>query len=55
MVDRLRLIVYLNSDSKCSVFERIVDFDSSVSVPFESLKNDMRFLFGKSCKVVFEL
>lgn len=55
MTDRLRMIVYACNESVKPVFERIVDFDSNTSVPFERLCLDARFLFGSKCKVVFEL
>ena len=55
MIDRLRLIVYANPQANKPCFERIVDFDCSTSIPFESLRNDAKFLFGNNCKVIFEL
>lgn len=37
------------------LFERIVEVHDDLSVPFESLVKDMKFLFGSSCIVSFNV
>ena len=55
MLDRIRVIVYLTGDSTKPVFERMIDYDSSVKVKFDEMVSTLKFMFGKSSKVVFEL
>ena len=55
MLDRIRVIVYLTGDSTKPVFERMIDYDSNVQVKYEEIIGTMKFIFGKSSKVVFEL
>ena len=55
MLERIRVLVFLTGDSAKPVFERIVDYDSNVQVKYESLVDSLKFFFGISCKVVFEL
>lgn len=43
----------LQSDSK--LFERIVDVHDDLSVPYESLVSNLKFLFGNSTVVQFNL
>lgn len=35
MLDRIRILVYLTGDSTKPVFERMVDYDSSVQVKYD--------------------
>lgn len=43
----------MQSDSK--LFERIVDVHDDLSVPYESLVSNLKFLFGNSTVVQFNL
>jgi len=37
------------------IFERIIDVHDDLSVPYESLVKDLKFLFGSSCIVSFNI
>lgn len=37
------------------LFERVIDVHDDLSVPYESLVKDMKFLFGSSCVVSFNI
>lgn len=43
----------LNSDNK--LFERIIDVHDDLRIPYESLVYDLKFLFGSSCIVSFNI
>lgn len=43
----------LQSDTR--LFERILDLPDAVSVPFDSLVSTLKFLFGQSCIVSFNI
>ena len=55
MLDRIRVIVFLTGDSTKPVFERMIDYDSNVKIKFDEMVSTLKFMFGKSSKVVFEL
>ena len=37
------------------LFERIIDIHDDLKIPYESLVLDMKFLFGNSCVVSFNV
>lgn len=37
------------------LFERLVELHDDLLVPYSSLVNDMKFLFGSSCIVSFDI
>lgn len=37
------------------IFERVIDVHDDLSIPYESLVKDMKFLFGSSCVVSFNI
>lgn len=37
------------------VYERILDIDDNLSIPYESLLTSMRMLYGSNCQVTFSL
>ena len=43
----------MSNDNK--IFERIVDVHDDLAIPFESLVKDLRFMFGASCVVSFNI
>lgn len=43
----------LQSDSR--LFERIVEVHDDISVPYSTLISDMKFLFGSSCVISFNV
>lgn len=43
----------MSTDSK--LFERIIEVHDDISVPYSSLISDMKFLFGSSCVVSFNV
>lgn len=54
----LKLDVYLNAtaqDARKAVFERIVNVPAGVSIPFDSLISDMKFLFGYDSIVFIQI
>lgn len=54
----IRVIVYANTsarDSRKAVFERIVSVPFGVDVPYNSLVDNLKFLFGDLSIVVFEI
>lgn len=54
----VRVIVYANNSAKDSrkvVFERIVSVPLCVDVPYNSLVDNLKFLFGDMSIVVFEI
>lgn len=55
---RLQIKVYLNQDSFLSgrcLFERFIDTDLSLKIPYDSLQSSLRFMFGQFCVVSFNL
>ena len=42
-------------DNDKRLFERIISLPFGVSVPFQSLIDDFKFLYGDSCVVVFRV
>lgn len=54
----IRVIVYTNNsakDSRKAIFERIVSVPFGVDVPYGSLIDNLKFLFGDKSIVVFEV
>lgn len=54
----LQILVYLNKESFRNgkpCFQRLVDLDPSIVVPYHSLASDLKFLYGSSCVVSFDL
>lgn len=54
----LQISVYLNKESfrNCKpCFQRLVDLDPSIVVPYHSLASDLKFLYGSSCVISFDL
>lgn len=54
----LRIKVFLNDGAKqnnAPVFSRSVEVSEGVCVPYTSLLGDFKFLFGRSCIVIFEV
>lgn len=48
---QLQIMVFNNMDARTSnrpVFERIIDINESLTVPYDSLVSDLKFLFGAS-------
>ena len=43
----------LNSNDR--IFERIIDVHDDLVIPYESLVKDLKFLFGSSCIVSFNI
>lgn len=43
----------MSNDNK--IFERIVDVHDDLAIPFESLVKDLKFMFGSSCVVSFNI
>lgn len=43
----------LNSGDR--IFERIIDVHDDLVIPYESLVKDLKFLFGSSCIVSFNI
>lgn len=55
---QLQIRVYSGVSSMADnnrLFERIVEVHDDLSIPFESLVKDMKFLFGSSCIVSFNV
>jgi hypothetical protein len=55
---RLQIKVFLNDSSfeaKRCLFERILDIDPSISVPFHQMVSLFKFLYGSSCVVTFNV
>lgn len=42
-------------ESNNRLFERIIEVHDDISVPYSSLISDMKFLFGSSCIVSFNV
>lgn len=54
----LKLDVYLNASAyeiRKPVFERIVNIPVGVSIPFDSLISDMKFLFGIDSIILIQI
>ena len=43
----------MSNDNK--IFERIVDVHDDLTIPFDSLVKDLKFMFGASCVVSFNI
>lgn len=43
----------LNNDNK--LFERIIDVRDDLQIPYDSLVKDLKFMFGSSCIVSFNI
>lgn len=43
----------MSNDNK--IFERIVDVHDDLQIPFDSLVKDLKFMFGASCVVSFNI
>jgi len=55
---RLQIMIFLNDTSfrnGSEVFERIIDVDNSLSIPYESLVTSLRFMFGFNSIISFNL
>ena len=46
-------ITAMNENSR--LFERIIDVHDDLQIPYESLVHDLKFLFGSSCIVSFNI
>lgn len=62
MKSRLEISVYsLVSDigkpvkSKSKLFGRVVDIDTSVSVPYNQVIDSLKFIFGRHCIIEFSV
>lgn len=53
-MENIRICVFICADSSKPILERIIPVSASVSIPYSSLIDDFRFLFGKNCCVTFE-
>lgn len=42
-------------DSGNKLFERIVDVHDDLQIPFDSLVKDLKFMFGSTCVVSFNV
>lgn len=42
-------------DSGKSLFERIIDVHDDLQIPYESLVKDLKFMFGSSCVISFNI
>lgn len=51
----IRLKVYLNHCANKPVFERLIEYDDSLIMPFNDLCSVMRFLYGSDCVVSFDV
>lgn len=55
---QFQILVFQNVDSKREnkrLFERVVEVNDALSIPFSSLLSDLKFLFGSSCIVTFNI
>lgn len=55
---QLQIKVYSNVsalEENKRLFERIIEVNDSTYIPFESLVRDLKFLFGSSCVVTFNV
>lgn len=55
---QLQIQVFQNVDAKRSdhkLFERVVEVNDSLNIPFSSILSDMKFLFGSGCVVTFSV
>lgn len=53
---QLQIMVFNSMDARTSnrpVFERIIDINESLTVPYDSLVSDLKFLFGSSVIIQF--
>lgn len=53
---QLQIMVFNNMDARTNnrpVFERIIDINESLSVPYDSLVGDLKFLFGSAVIIQF--
>lgn len=44
-----------NDGSRIKLFERIIDSDASICIPYDTLVSSARFLYGSSVIVTIEL
>lgn len=54
----IQIQVFANVDAlnnRNKLFERIVNVDDSLKVPYENLVRDLKFLFGQSAIVTFNV
>lgn len=54
----IQIQVFANVDAlnnRNKLFERIVNVDDSLKVPYENLVRDLKFLFGQSSIVTFNV
>lgn len=42
-------------ESGNKIFERVIDVQDDLYVPYESLVRDLKFMFGSSCVVSFNI
>lgn len=42
-------------DSGNKMFERIIDVHDDLQIPYESLVKDLKFMFGSSCVISFNI
>lgn len=52
-MESIRIRVFLSENSLKPFFERIINLNTSVSIPYASLMNDFKFLFGNNVVVEF--
>lgn len=58
MKQRLTLIVERSSGElgkHIKMFDKVVDTDSSVTIPFEKITDSLRFIFGHECIISFSM
>jgi hypothetical protein len=51
----LRIKVYLNSQADKPLYVRCVEVPDTIRIPYESLVSDLKFLYGASSVIDFEL
>lgn len=55
---QLQIKVFMNVSAlsgNSSCFERLIDCHDDLQIPFESLVKDLKFMFGASCVVSFNV
>lgn len=55
---QVQIKVYLGVSAKqndTAVFERLIDVNDSLQIPYENLVSTLKFLFGSSCVVTFNI
>lgn len=58
MFMQLQIKVFMNVSAlsgNSSCFERLIECHDDLQIPFESLVKDMKFLYGSSCVVSFNV